>query len=53
MAQKKKYIPIDEELEHSVYINPLTDFGFKKLFQKRELMISFENPSFRNYRRNL
>ena len=43
MAQAKKHIPIDEELEQSVYINPLTDFGFKKLFQKKELMISFLN----------
>jgi predicted transposase/invertase (TIGR01784 family) len=43
MARKKIYSPIDEELEQSVYINPLTDFGFKKLFQKKELMISFLN----------
>jgi predicted transposase/invertase (TIGR01784 family) len=47
MAQKKKYTPIDEVLEQSVYINPLTDFGFKKLFQKKELMISFLNDIIR------
>ena len=41
--QERKYTLIDEELEQSVYINPLTDFGFKKLFQKKELMISFLN----------
>jgi predicted transposase/invertase (TIGR01784 family) len=43
MAQKKKDVPVDRELEQSVYINPLTDFGFKKLFQKKELMIHFLN----------
>jgi len=43
MAQGEKHTSIDEELEQSVYINPLTDFGFKKLFQKKELMIPFLN----------
>ena len=32
-----------EEIRQSVYINPLTDFGFKKLFLKKELMIAFLN----------
>jgi len=27
----------------SVYINPLTDFGFKKLFLNKELLIAFLN----------
>jgi len=43
MSQKKKHASIDEELERSVYINPLTDFGFKKLFRKKELMVPFLN----------
>ena len=38
---RKKHTSIDEELKQSVYINPLTDFGFKKLFLKKELLISF------------
>jgi len=32
-----------EAIRQSVYINPLTDFGFKKLFLKKELMIAFLN----------
>ena len=32
----------DEDIQ-SVYINPLTDFGFKKIFLNRELLISFLN----------
>ena len=32
-----------EKIRQSVYINPLTDFGFKKLFVKKELMIAFLN----------
>ena len=28
---------------NSVYINPLTDFGFKKLFSNKELLIPFLN----------
>jgi len=44
MSRKKKPTPtIEEELEKSVYINPLSDFGFKKLFQNKELLISFLN----------
>jgi predicted transposase/invertase (TIGR01784 family) len=43
MAKKHKNTSIDDELEQSIYINPLTDFGFKKLFQKKELMIPFLN----------
>ena len=38
---RKKHTSIDEELKQSVYINPLTDFGFKKIFLKKELLISF------------
>ena len=40
---ENKIMLFDEKLEQSVYINPLTDFGFKKLFQKKELMIPFLN----------
>jgi predicted transposase/invertase (TIGR01784 family) len=40
MAKKKK---TEEEIVPSVYINPLTDFGFKKLFYDDELMIAFLN----------
>jgi len=32
----------DEDIQ-SVYINPLTDFGFKKIFLNRELLIAFLN----------
>ena len=32
----------DEDLQ-SVYINPLTDFGFKKIFLNKELLIAFLN----------
>jgi len=38
---RKKHTLIDDDLERSVYINPLTDFGFKKLFLKKELLIPF------------
>ena len=34
---------ISESLGDSVYINPLTDFGFKRLFYNKELLISFLN----------
>ena len=37
MAKKEK-----EEVP-SVYMNPLTDFGFKKLFQDKDLLIAFLN----------
>ena len=43
MARKKSYTLTYEEIKQSVYINPLTDFGFKKLFLKKELMIAFLN----------
>ena len=43
MSQQKKNTSIDKELEQSVFINPLTDFGFKKLFLNKELMIPFLN----------
>ena len=36
-------VVIDDEILQSVYINPLTDFGFKKLFLNRELLIAFLN----------
>jgi len=42
---RKKHTSIDEALEQSVYINPLTDFGFKRLFGKKEASMSFQ---FRN-----
>ena len=29
--------------DDSVYINPLTDFGFKRLFYNKELLMSFLN----------
>ena len=32
-----------EEVIQSVYINPLTDFGFKRIFLNRELLIAFLN----------
>jgi predicted transposase/invertase (TIGR01784 family) len=38
----KKAIKI-EEIIQSVYLNPLTDFGFKKIFEDKELMIAFIN----------
>ena len=34
---------MSEILTDSVYINPLTDFGFKRLFYNKELLISFLN----------
>ena len=39
---KEKVKTADEEIQ-SVYINPLTDFGFKKIFLNRELLIAFLN----------
>ncbi|MDR1667801.1 MAG: Rpn family recombination-promoting nuclease/putative transposase, partial [Bacteroidales bacterium] len=30
-----------EKPEDSVYINPLTDFGFKRIFTDKELLIAF------------
>ena len=41
MAKTKKDI-IEEEIQ-SVYIDPLTDFGFKKIFLNRELLTNFLN----------
>jgi hypothetical protein len=38
MARKTK---TEDEFISSVYINPLTDFGFKKLFNDKELLIAF------------
>ena len=32
-----------DSLDDSVYIDPLTDFGFKRLFYNRELLIAFLN----------
>ncbi|MDR1021684.1 MAG: Rpn family recombination-promoting nuclease/putative transposase, partial [Prevotellaceae bacterium] len=29
--------------KEAVYINPLTDFGFKKIFGDKELLIAFLN----------
>ena len=43
MAKTNLKVVIEEEIRQSVYINPLTDFGFKKLFLKKELMIAFLN----------
>jgi predicted transposase/invertase (TIGR01784 family) len=34
---------VSNNLVQSVYINPLTDFGFKKLFYNKELLIPFLN----------
>jgi hypothetical protein len=31
----------EEKIIDSVYIDPLTDFGFKKLFLNKELLITF------------
>ncbi|MCL1932986.1 MAG: Rpn family recombination-promoting nuclease/putative transposase [Candidatus Azobacteroides sp.] len=33
----------EDEIVNSIYINPLTDFGFKKLFLNKELLIAFLN----------
>ena len=33
----------DDEIIPSVYINPLTDFGFKKIFLNKDLLIAFLN----------
>ena len=33
----------EDEILPSVYINPLTDFGFKKLFLNKDLLIAFLN----------
>ena len=41
MARAKKDI-IDEAIQ-SVYIDPLTDFGFKKIFLNKKLLITFLN----------
>ena len=41
MAKAKKETAIEDEILSSVYINPLTDFGFKKLFLNKDLMIAF------------
>jgi len=43
MPQKTNLKVAIEAVRQSVYINPLTDFGFKKLFLKKELMIAFLN----------
>ena len=43
MPQKTNLQVAEEAVRQSVYINPLTDFGFKKLFLKEELMIAFLN----------
>jgi predicted transposase/invertase (TIGR01784 family) len=40
MAKTKK---VEYELVPSMYINPLTDFGFKKLFLNKDLLIAFLN----------
>jgi predicted transposase/invertase (TIGR01784 family) len=41
MAKRKT--KTEDEIIDSVYINPLTDFGFKRLFLNRELLIAFLN----------
>ena len=41
MAKAKK--EKEDEIIQSVYINPLTDFGFKKLFMNNDLLIAFLN----------
>ena len=41
--EEKEKANIEDEITSSVYINPLTDFGFKKLFLNKELMIAFLN----------
>ena len=43
MAKAKKEREIEDEILSSMYINPLTDFGFKKLFLNKDLMIAFLN----------
>ena len=43
MAKVKAKPEIEDEIISSVYINPLTDFGFKKLFLNKDLMIAFLN----------
>jgi predicted transposase/invertase (TIGR01784 family) len=34
---------IRKKLDNSVYVNPLTDFGFKRLFYNKELLTAFLN----------
>jgi predicted transposase/invertase (TIGR01784 family) len=36
-------VKAEDDIFRSVYINPLTDFGFKKIFLNRELLIAFLN----------
>ncbi|MDR3251443.1 MAG: Rpn family recombination-promoting nuclease/putative transposase, partial [Tannerella sp.] len=48
MANKK--ITASEAKAPSVFMNPLTDFGFKKIFGDRELMINFLNDMIPNAR---
>jgi len=49
MAKRKDKTPVEqssqtvEEDFMSVYINPLTDFGFKRIFLNKELLIAFLN----------
>jgi len=43
MTKAKKETDIEDEVISSTYINPLTDFGFKKLFLNKDLMIAFLN----------
>jgi len=46
-TKKKKSLGLfqSEEIEYlrSVYLNPLTDFGFKRIFLNKELLIAFLN----------
>jgi len=49
MAKIKEKTPVEQSLQTleenlwSVYMNPLTDFGFKKIFLNKELLIAFLN----------
>ena len=49
MAKMKDKTPVEQSLQTleedflSVYINPLTDFGFKRIFLNKELLIAFLN----------
>jgi len=41
--KKKKIIPTDRIQITDIYINPLTDFGFKRMFSDKELLLNFLN----------
>ena len=43
VKNKSVVTDLDDIFVESVYINPLTDFGFKRLFYNKELLIPFLN----------